>query len=155
MVANNMDPHIEHAIEAFNDHDTDRLMDEMATGATFTDPLEEEISGAELHEYTAEIFEAFPDLRLEVKRIISSDDGVAAIEGDYVGTHNGTLDGIPPTGNTVVVPTMTVIDFSDDGITSWRDYWDQQAFSEQLGLTFPEILTLAPKIAVAKVKEAL
>lgn len=148
-----MDPHIERAIEAFNDHDIDQLMNQMAEDATFTDPLEADLSKAELREYTVEIFEAFPDVRLEVKRIISSDDSVVAIECDYVGTHEGSLEGIPPTGNSVRVPSMTVIELSDDGITSWRDYWDQQAFSEQLGLTFPDIVPLIPKIAVAKVRE--
>lgn len=150
-----MDPHIERAIDAFNDHDVERLLDQMAEEARFTDPLEENITGSELHEYTAEIFEAFPDIRLEVDRSITAEDGATAIEGSYVGTHEGPLEGIPPTGNSVVVPTMTVIDVSDDGITSWRDYWDQQTFSEQLGLTFPEILPLVPKLAVAKVRESV
>lgn len=147
-----MDPRVERAIEAFNDHDVEQLLDEMAEDATFTDPLEEDIAGNELHEYTAEIFEAFPDIRLEVNRVITGEGGVTAIEGNYLGTHEGPIQGIPPTGNSVAVPTMTVIDVSDDGITSWRDYWDQQTFSEQLGLTFPEIVPLAPKIAVAKVR---
>lgn len=153
MIETDMAPHIERAIEAFNDHDVDRLMDEMAKDATFTDPLEEDASGADLRESTAEIFVAFPDVRLEVKRVISSDNSVVAIECDYVGTHKGSLEGIPPTGNSVRVPSMTVIDVSDDGITSWRDYWEQQTFSEQLGLTFPDIVPFIPKIAVAKVRE--
>lgn len=147
-----MDPHIERAIKAFNDHDVDRLMGEIADDATFTDPLAEELSGAELREYTVEIFEAFPDRRLEVKRVIASDDGTVAIECEYLGTLEGTLEGVPPTGNFVRVPSMTVIDVSEDGISSWRDYWDQQKFSEQLGLTFPEIIPLLPKLAVAKVR---
>lgn len=153
MAEHNMDPHIERAIEAFNDHDIDQLMNQMAEDATFTDPLEADLSKAELREYTVEIFDAFPDLHIEVKRVISSDDGVVAIECDYVGTHEGSLEGIPPTGNSVVVSSMTVIDVSDDGITSWRDYWDQQTFSEQVGLTFPEIVPLIPKIAVGKIRE--
>lgn len=150
-----LDPQVERAISAFNDHDLDRLMDEMAEEATFTDPLEADLSKTELREYTGEIFEAFPDVRLEVDRFISSDDGVVAIEGRYVGTHEGQLEGLPPTGNSVVVPTMTVVDVSADGITSWRDYWDQQTFSEQLGLGFPEIIPLLPGIVVAKVKEVI
>lgn len=155
MVDTGMNPHIERAIKAFNDHDVDRLMDQMAEDATFTDPLEADVSGAELREYTVELFEAFPDLRLEVKRVISSDEGVLAIECDYLGTHEGPLEGIPPTGNSVVVPGVTVFDVSDDGITSWRDYWDQETFSEQLGLTFPQIVPLIPKIVLAKVRESV
>lgn len=154
MVEADMDPRVERALEAFNTHDLDALMDEMAEGSTFVDPLVEEgVSGAELREYTADVFEAFPDVRLEVRRVITTDDGPTAIEGTYVGTHEGPIEGLPPTGNSVVVPTMTVIDVSDDGITSWRDYWDRQTFSEQLGLTFPEIVPLIPKIAVAKGRE--
>lgn len=155
MVKTDMDSRVKRAIEAFNDHDPDRLMDEMAEGGTFTDPLEEDITGTELHEYTVGIFEAFPDIRLEVTRAITAGEGVTAIEGNYAGTHEGPLEGIPPTGNTVVVPTMTVIDVSDTGITSWRDYWDQQTFSEQVGLTFPDIIPLIPKIAVAKIRESI
>lgn len=151
----NMDPAIERAIEAFNDHDPDRLMGEMAEGSTFTDPLKEGLTGADIHEYIVEIFEAFPDIRLEVNRAITSNEGVTAIECEYVGTHQGPLEDIPPTGNSVVVPSMTVLDVSDDGITSWRDYWDQQTFAEQLGLTFPDILPLVPRIVVRKLKNAL
>lgn len=155
MPTSDVDPHVERAIAAFNDHDPERLMDEMAEGATFTDPLEEDLTGAELHEYTVDIFEAFPDIRIEVDRVITSNDGVAAIECRYVGTHEGPLDAIPPTGKSVVVPSMTVIDVSEDGITSWRDYWDQQTFSEQLGLEFPAIVPLVPRILVRKVTASL
>lgn len=148
-------PRVERAIEAFNDHDPDRLMAEMAEGSTFTDPLEEAITGTELHQYTAEIFEAFPDIRLEVDRVISGTGGVTAIEGTYAGTHEGPIQGIPARGRSVAVPTMTVIDVSDRGITSWRDYWDQQTFSDQLGLSFPDILPLVPKIVAAKVRDSV
>jgi len=155
MATHDMDPQVERAIEAFNAHDPDRLMDEMAEGSTFTDPLEADLTGEELHEYTAAIFEAFPDIRIDVKRVIASDEGVTAIECNYVGTHEGPLEGIPPTGNSVVVPSMTVIDVSADGITSWRDYWDQQTFTEQLGLEFPAIVPLVPKIVLRKVRRAV
>lgn len=155
MSSSDMEPHVARAIEAFNEHDPDGVLEEMAEGGTFTDPLEEGLTGAEFHEFTAEIFEAFPDVRHEVSRVITSNDGVTAIEGRYIGTHEGPLEDIPPTGNSVVVPSMTVIDVSDDGITSWRDYWDQQTFAEQLGLEFPAILPLVPKILVKKVKETL
>lgn len=150
-----MDPCIERATEAFDAHDADRLMEEMAAGSTFTDPLEEEITGTELQDYTVEIFEAFPDVRLDVGQVFTSNEGVQSIEGRYVGTHEGPLDDIPPTGNSVAVPTTTVIDVSDDGITSWRDHRDQQTFAKQLGLEYPEILPLVPKTLVRKIKGTL
>jgi steroid delta-isomerase-like uncharacterized protein len=148
------DPVVERALSAFNDHDLDRLMDEFAEGGTFTDPLVEgEATGTEIREYTAEVFEAFPDVRLEVDRVVASGDGAVAIEGVYAGTHEGPIEGIPPTGNRAVVPTVTVIDVSEDGITAWRDYWDQRTFSEELGLVFPDVVPKVPGIAAAKVRD--
>ncbi|MBB6646702.1 ester cyclase [Halobellus ruber] len=149
-----VDPHIEAALEALNRQDTDGLVAEFVDGGTFTDPfVTEGVSGAELRAYFSDLFEAAPDLHLDVDRVVSPADGPTAIEGAYVGTHRGTLDGIPPTGNSVVVPTMVVIDVSPDGITAWRDYWDSRTFFEQLGLTFPEVVPLLPGLAVRKLKE--
>jgi steroid delta-isomerase-like uncharacterized protein len=147
-----MDPHVERAVAAFNDHDPDGLMAEMADGGTFTDPLETDLSGAALRAYTRDLFEGFPDLRLDVDRVVCSGEGVTAMECEYVGTHEGPLDGLPPTGNAVAVRSMTVIDVSEGGITHWRDYWDRQAFTDQLGLGFPEVIGLVPKLAAGTLK---
>jgi len=151
MVASDMDPPVDRALEAFNDHDTDALLDEFAPDGTFVDPLlDEAVTGEALREYTEEIFTGFPDVSFEPNRVITSGDGAHAIEATYIGTHEGPIEGIPPTGKSVAVESMTVIDVSDEGITAWRDYWDQQSFSDQLGLGFPAIVPLLPKILVAK-----
>lgn len=153
MVNDGVDPRVERSIEKFNDHDLDGLLEEFAEGGTFNDPLlEEPVTEEEIRDYTREIFTAFPDVRLEVKRVINSGDRAYAIEGNYTGTHRGPIEGVPPTGKSVVVPSVTVIDVSTEGITSWRDYWDQETFTEQLGLGFPGIIPLIPKMALAKVK---
>lgn len=153
MVTIDTDPRIERAITGFNDHDLDRVTAEFAEGGTFNDPLlDEPAVGEDIRAYTAEVFQGFPDVRLEVDRVFEM-DGAYALEGTYTGTHEGPMEGIPPTGNAVAVPTVTVIDVSEAGITAWRDYWDGQAFTEQLGLTFPSILTVLPGMAVGKVKE--
>ena len=147
-----MDPHVERALQSFNDHDTDALLDEFAPDGTFVDPLlDGEVTGGALREYTEEIFTGFPDVTFDQKRVITAGEGAYAIEATYRGTHEGPIEGIPPTGKSVAVESMTVIDVSDEGITAWRDYWDQQAFSEQLGLDFPAIIPLLPKILLAKV----
>ena len=149
-----VDPHVESALDALNGQDTDGLVAEFAEGGTFTDPfVSGGVSGAELRAYFSDLFEAAPDLHLDIDRVVSGPDGSTAIEGAYVGTHQGPLNGIPPTGNSVVVPTMVVIDVSPDGITAWRDYWDSRTFLEQLGLTFPEVVPLLPRLAVRKLKE--
>lgn len=129
-----LDPVIEGAMNAFNDHDTDRLMAKFAESVTFTDPFRTELNKAELREFTDEVFEAFPDVRYEQHRVFSGDGGATAMEVTIHSTHEGEFNGIPPTGQTVALPGVTVIDVSGDGITYWRDYFDKQSFAEQLGL---------------------
>lgn len=129
-----VDPAISRAMDAFNDHDIDRLMAEFAESVTFSDPFQDELNKAELQGFTAEVFEAFPDVRYEQHRVISGDGGATAVEVTIHATHEGEFDGIPPTGQTVALPGAVIIDVSEDGITSWRDYFDRQSFVEQLGL---------------------
>lgn len=128
-----MDPTISRAVEAFNDHDIDGFIAEFADDATFTDPVQEGLDKAETREYMAELLEAFPDVRVEVERVISSDTGTA-MECTFHGTQEGEFDGIPPTGKTVDDTFVSIITVSDDGITSWTDYWDRMSLTEQLGL---------------------
>jgi steroid delta-isomerase-like uncharacterized protein len=153
MVTDGTDPHVRRALEAFDDHDADGVLAEFAEGGTFTDPLEEELAGEELREYCEDLFVAFPDLRLEEKRVMTSEGGATAIECVYRGTHEGSMEGIPATGRSIAVPGVSVIATAEDGITYWRDYWDQEEFAEQLGLTFPEVLPLLPRMALAKLGE--
>jgi len=151
-----IDPRIERALTAFDAHDVDAMMAEFADGGTFTDPLVDgELSGDALRDYTLEVFEAFPDLRIDVRRVVSTGGEVVAIETTYVGTHEGPMEGLPPTGETIEIPGVTIIDVSDAGITAWRDYFDQQLFADQLGLTFPAIVTKVPKLATAKLRNAV
>src|SRR6201746_2888598 len=62
--------------------------------------------------------EAFPDLRLEIKQLLT-DGSSAAAEGTLAGTHDGVLhttDGdVAPTGSTVELPWAAV--YSTDGDT--------------------------------------
>lgn len=148
-----LDPRVERAVRAFNDHDLARLDDEFAPGGTFADPLTDgAVTGDAMREYTREVFEAFPDVTIEVRRVVASTETDVAMAVTYVGTHDGPLDGIPPTGRSVEVQAMTVIELEADGIASWRDYFDQMDFREQLGLTFPAVLAVAPKLAVEKAR---
>jgi steroid delta-isomerase-like uncharacterized protein len=151
-----LDPRVERGIEAFNDQDVEGLLDAFADDGTFYDPLlDDPVSGDELREYTADVFEAFPDLRIDVRRVVAATDGDVALELTYVGTHAGSMDGLPATGRRAATESVAVLELGEDGIESWRDYFDQVAFREQLGLTFPAVLALAPKLAVRKLKAVL
>lgn len=72
-------------------------------------------------------------MHIEPERVISSGTETA-IEWSFHGTQEGEFNGIPPTGETVDAPLVAIITVSDDGITSWTDYWDQMELAEQLGL---------------------
>ena len=156
MAALDPDTPVGRAVEAFNDHDLDALMAEMADGHTFVDPLVPSgVSGEKLRAYTADVFAGFPDVRLDVDRVFEDADGSVALEGSYSGTHEGPIEGVPATGHAVAIPTVTVITVTDDGITAWRDYWNEQAFAEQLGLTFPAILPKLPGIVAGKIQDVV
>lgn len=152
MSNHDMDSHVRRAIDAFNDQNAEGVVAEFAETGTFTDPLVDAVTGRELREYCEDLFVAFPDVRLEEQRVVTDGDGTTAVEGTYTGTHEGPIEGVPATGNSVAVPSVSVIVVGDDGVTYWRDYWDQQTFSEQLGLTFPAIVPLLPRMALAKLK---
>jgi predicted ester cyclase len=71
------------------------------------------------------------DARAEVKNLLA-DDGKAAIEADFVGTHTGEFAGIQPTGRVVRVPYSVVYDLRGDQISGLRIYFQMSALAEQL-----------------------
>jgi len=71
------------------------------------------------------------DAQAEVKNLLA-DDGKAAIEADFVGTHTGEFAGIQPTGRTVRVPYSVVYDLRGDHISAVRIYFPMSTLTEQL-----------------------
>jgi steroid delta-isomerase-like uncharacterized protein len=71
------------------------------------------------------------DARMELKNLLT-DDGKAAIEADFVGTHTGEFAGIPATGRAVRVPYSVVYDLSGGQISALRIYFPMSLLIEQL-----------------------
>jgi predicted ester cyclase len=71
------------------------------------------------------------DAKPELKSLLV-DEGLAAIEADFVGTHTGEFAGIQPTGRTVRVPYSVVYDIHDDHISALRIYFPVSLLIEQL-----------------------
>ena len=71
------------------------------------------------------------DARMELKNLLT-DDGKAAIEADFAGTHTGEFAGIPATGRTVRVPYSVVYDLRGDQISALRIYFPMNLLTEQL-----------------------
>jgi len=60
-----LDPYLRRLIEAFNDHDIGRYTDQYTEDLIFQDPMTDEATHAELREEVLELFEGFPDARIE------------------------------------------------------------------------------------------
>lgn len=141
-------PLVEEFMAAWDDMDPEAISSLFVEGGTYLDPyLEEETTGEDVRAYVEEINQVFPDFRFEWHRIHTTSEGVAVIEWTIHGTHIGAFGSVPPTGNTVSIPGVSIVIFSDDGITAQRDYWDRRLFLEQLGLTFPNIVFQLPTLA--------
>jgi len=145
--------------EGWNEHKPEKVMEQFVEDGTYYDPnVGEQIQGQEIAEYVAGAVNGFPDLNFEMGRRVTSHEGdelVLVAEWVMHGTHSGTLEGLPPTGNTIAVEGIDFVTISDDGITSIKGYFDTQAMADQLGLTFPTIIGQLPKLAVGMIKRAL
>jgi ketosteroid isomerase-like protein len=86
--------------------------------------------------------DAFSDIQLELAPLDVGGD-LACVEWTVTMTHSGSLtlpDGLvlEPTGVRVTINGATVAEFQDDRICSFRQYWDEFAVLEQLGVLAPE-----------------
>jgi predicted ester cyclase len=71
------------------------------------------------------------DARPEVKSLFT-DDGKAALEADFVGTHTGEFADISATGRDVRVPYSVIYDLRGDQISALRIYFPMSLLIDQL-----------------------
>ena len=71
------------------------------------------------------------DARMELKNLLT-DQGKAAIEAEFVGTHTGEFAGIPATGRKVLVPYSVIYDLRGDQISALRIYFPMSQLMQQL-----------------------
>jgi predicted ester cyclase len=86
---------------------------------------------AEMLQY---IYHVAFDARAETRSVIIG-EGLAAIEGDFVGRHIGDFAGVPATGREVRVPLCVTYVVGDEGITEGRVYMAVPVMMAQLGTT--------------------
>ncbi len=124
-------------MEAENQHDYDTVL------STFAHPRYELMATGQEFDGEAEVrryFELsrtpFPDQRNELVSMRSTDDAVV-VELDLLGTHEGPLRGVEPTGHTFRSRMCALFVFEDggDGIVCERVYFDSGDILRQLGLT--------------------
>lgn len=152
-----LDEYYDRYVAGWNDHDPAAVLDAFADGGTISDPATDgPLSGEEIAEWVEETTDGFPDVRFEVERRSADyDAGRLFVEWTMHGTHDGQFGPLPPTGRTVELTGVDVIEFSEDGITAIDGYFDMTEFKAELGLTFPAILPQLPSLAVGAVKNAV
>ena len=78
---------------------------------------------------------AMSDLQVVYDDVIAAGDKVAS-RWTARGTHDGELQGIPPTGRKIVITGISIDRFDESGklVETW-DQWDSAGFAAQLGIT--------------------
>ena len=110
------------------------------TLATFSHPRYEIIPTGEIYDgetavrgYFAASRAAFPDQRNELRSLHHADDAVI-VEFDLLGTHLGSLRGVPPTGKAFRGSMTAFFVFEGDRIVCERVHFDSATIRRQLGL---------------------
>ena len=119
-------------MEAENVHDFDTVI------ATFRHPRYELIATGQVHdgetavrEYFRETRSAFPDQRNELIALHHADDAVI-VEFWLLGTHQGPLLGIPPSGKTFRCRMTAFFLFEGASIACERVYFDAATILRQV-----------------------
>jgi steroid delta-isomerase-like uncharacterized protein len=124
--------------EAWNDHDLDAIMSMHAPDMVFENHTAgESAEGAEVREHIAAIFETWPDIHFETRRIYVR-DGVVTQEWTATATHSKTMRRgdlvAEPTGETIEWRGVDVIPY-EDGLVKRKDvYSDSVSILRQAGL---------------------
>ena len=80
-----------------------------------------------------DVFAAAPDMELVVENVIS-DERCCVIVWRSRGTHTGTLRGIEPTGRTVELRGVDIMEVEDGAIVRNTVYYDGAAQARMLGM---------------------
>jgi steroid delta-isomerase-like uncharacterized protein len=124
--------------EAWNDHDLDAIMSMHAPDMVFENHTAgESAQGDEAREHIGAIFETWPDIHFETRRLYVR-DGVVTQEWTATATHSNTMRRgdlvAEPTGKRVEWRGIDVIPY-EDGLVKRKDvYSDSVSILRQVGL---------------------
>jgi len=123
------------AMDAWNSHDPMQVAKLCAEDVVVEgDAVGAPLTGREAYRQFAQTYmDAFPDLRFEFDVPLASADRVV-VEWRAIGTNDGPLMGMPPTGRQSVVNGCNVIEYRDGKIARQRSYWDAATLLRNLGL---------------------
>lgn len=79
------------------------------------------------------LWTTFPDLKVEMRRVVSVSETVAVTEHTLSGTQDGPLFGFPPSGKRVEVDTAVIWEIVDGRIKGETVYFDVATMLRQAG----------------------
>ncbi len=121
--------------DAWNSHDAKAIVATFAASGTYSDPTTNgALTGDAIGANASSLWEGFPDLSFEIRSVAQTDAGRVVAEWLMTGTQAGPFAGLPPSGRTVRLPGVDVIETGPDGIRSVTGYFDSRAVPEQLDM---------------------
>ena len=84
------------------------------------------------------LFDGFPDLAVEIEEIVAEDD-VVVVRARLAGSQDGVFLGVPPSGNAVDVPDITLFRFADGKVVEQHYFTDLLAVMSAIGATAPPV----------------
>jgi steroid delta-isomerase-like uncharacterized protein len=120
--------------DAWNAHDADAIVKTFADNGIYCDPTTGEISGDAIGANAKLLWNAFPDLSLEIVSLAEAGMGRVVAEWLMKGTNNGSFHGLPATQRAISLSGIDVIEIGTNGIKTVKGYFDTKTLSEQLGL---------------------
>ena len=131
---------IEHWVHGENaawaSRDVERMLSFYAEDCLYEDLAVSKLNQgrAAIRAYFEEAFVGIPDFHVELESFFGSSDRVC-VEGVMMGTHTGSIMGMPPpTGKTFAVRYAHVCELRDGKAVRVTDYYDMVAVLRQLGL---------------------
>jgi steroid delta-isomerase-like uncharacterized protein len=92
----------------------------------------------EVRRFFTELFAAFPDGEMTVRRVVA-DERQAAVEWRITGTFTGgPFQGVEPTGRWLELRGVDLLEVEDGRLTRNTSYYDGAAFARQIGMLPPQ-----------------
>jgi len=125
----------EKMFDAIRNRDLDGLRRLYHPDCVYQGPDGQELKGPDGPVSVAQMYlTAFPDMTIEIRGTNAAGENGSVLEFTAHGTHQGELQGIPPTGKKATVLVCNVIEVRDGKVYQEREYYDTMSMLQQLGV---------------------
>ena len=133
---------LEHVLEqwavAWSSNDVEKLLPLFTDNVVYEDVTFGAVNHGhkELRDFAKGTFDAFADLKFELKsRVVGADGKSGAIEWVFRGRQIKDLPELPATNKPFEVRGASVVEFADGKISRDSDYWDLATYTKQVRMS--------------------